>query len=181
MYNPNKSALERTLNHPFTGFYPTSYTYGKILPVFANALFKYSPFSGEYAPFVGARRLNIIAEHIAAALEDNPDLQEVVMKRTPLINYLNSLVPGVPSDIGAGLPYWFRNGILRPAVEGNFEDIPGKFAESVLTTGERIVGPLNYARTVQSSITQIQTMLTGDSQTSVLEEISDFLIPGAGN
>jgi hypothetical protein len=87
----------------------------------------------------------------------------------------------VPSDIGAGLPYWFRNGILRPAVEGNFEDIPGKFAESVLTTGERIVGPLNYARTVQSSITQIQTMLTGDSQTSVLEEISDFLIPGAGN
>ena len=181
LYNPNKSALERTLNHPFTGFYPTSYTYGKILPVFANALFKYSPFSGEYAPFVGARRLNIIAEHIAAALEDNPDLQEVVMKRTPLINYLNSLVPGVPSDIGAGLPYWFRNGILRPAVEGNFEDIPGKFAESVLTTGERIVGPLNYARTVQSSITQIQTMLTGDSQTSVLEEISDFLIPGAGN
>lgn len=181
LYNPNKSAAERTLNHPFLGFYPTSYTYGKILPVFANALFKYSPFTGEYAPFLGFSRLNIVAEHIAAALEDNPELQEIVMTRTPLINYLNSLVPGVPSDVGAGLPYWFRNGVLRPVAEGNFEDIPGKVLDSAIISGERIFGPVNFARTMQSSISQISSYLTGDPQTSVLEEISDFLIPGAGN
>lgn len=181
LYNPNKGALERTLNHPITGFYPTSYTFGKIMPVFANALFKYAPFTGEYAPFLGFRRLNVFAEHIAAALEDNPELQKTVMTRTPLINYLNSLLPGVPSDVGAGLPYWFRNGILRPAYEGKLEDIPGKFVESALTTGERFVGPLNFARTMQSSVTQIQSYLTGDPNRSVLEEISDFLIPGAGN
>lgn len=181
LYNPSKSALERTLNHPFTGFYPTSYMYGKILPVFGNALFKYAPFTGEYAPFLGFNRLNIVADHVAAALEENPQLQDVVMTRTPLINYLNSLLPGVPTDVGASLPYWFRNGILRPAYEGKLEDIPGRTAESILTTGERLVGPLNFARTMQSSVTQIQSFLTGDPKTSVLEEISDFLIPGAGN
>jgi hypothetical protein len=181
LYNPSKSALERTLNHPFTGFYPTSYMYGKILPVFGNALFKYAPFTGEYAPFVGFRRLNIFADHIAAALEQNPELQKVVMTRTPLINYLNSLLPGVPTDVGAGLPYWVRNGILRPVAEGKLEDIPGRVTESVLTTGERLIGPLNYARTMQSSVTQIQSYLTGDPSKSVLDEISDFLIPGAGN
>lgn len=181
LYNPSKSALERTLNHPFTGFYPTSYMYGKILPVFGNALFKYAPFTGEYAPLLGFNRLNLVADHIAAALEENPQLQEIVMTRTPLINYLNSLLPGIPTDVGAGVPYWVRNGILRPAYEGKLEDIPGKVVESAITTGERLVGPLNYARTVQSSVTQIQSFLTGDPKSSVLEEISDFLIPGAGN
>ena len=182
LYNPSKSALERTLNHPVTGFYPTSYMYGKILPVFGNALFKYAPFTGEYAPLLGFNRLNIVADHIAAALEENPQLQEIVMTRTPLINYLNSLLPGIPTDVGASLPYWVRNGILRPAYQGNLEEIPGKLVDSAITQAGRMLGgPVNFAETMQSSVTQIQSFLTGDPQTSVLEEISDFLIPGAGN
>jgi hypothetical protein len=99
-----------------------------------------------------------------------------------LINYLNSLLPGIPTDVGASLPYWARNGILRPAYQGKFEEIPGKLVDSAITQGGRMLGgPINFATTVQSSVTQIQSFLTGDPNTSVLEEISDFLIPGAGN
>ena len=181
LYNPFKSALERTLNHPYLGFYPTSYMFGKILPVFGNALFKYAPFTGEYAPLYGFRKLNVIADHTAAALETNNELQQLVMNRTPLINYLNALLPGIPTDVGASMPLWVRDGILKPVVQGKFEDIPGSILDAAKKSSLNAVGPLRTMETFQGSVQQIQTFLTGDPQRSILDEISDFLVPGAGN
>jgi hypothetical protein len=181
LYNPFKSALERTLNHPYLGFYPTSYMFGKILPVFGNALFKYAPFTGEYAPLYGFRKLNVIADHTAAALETNNELQQLVMNRTPLINYLNALLPGIPTDVGASMPLWVRDGILKPVVQGKFEDIPGSILDAAKKSSLNAVGPLRAMETFQGSVQQIQTFLTGDPSQSILDEISDFLVPGAGN
>ena len=181
LYNPFKGLLERTLNHPYLGFYPTSYMFGKILPVFANALFKYAPFTGEFKPLYGFRKLNVLADHTAAALEDNRNLQELVMTRTPLINYLNALLPGIPTDVGASLPLWVRDGLLRPIAENKLESIPGAVLDAGLKSGGNAVGPLRAVQTFQGSVQQIQTFLTGDPQKSVLDEISDFLVPGAGN
>lgn len=181
LYNPYKSAFERTLNHPFLGVYPVSYMYGKMLPVFYNSLFRYAPFTGEYAPMLGFRRLNVLVEHTQAALEDNPGLQKIISTRTPLINYLNALLPGVPTDVGASLPYWLRQGVLRQAYEGNYENIPGATADAIKTSVERSIGPLQTLNTFTGAVSQIQTFLTGDPKKSVLDEINDFLIPGSGN
>lgn len=177
LYNPYKGALERTLNHPFLGPYPTSYMYGKILPAFINALFKYAPFTSEYAPFVGYRRFDLIADHVAAALETSPELQEYVNSRPPLIMFLNGLLPGWPTDIGVSLPYWMREGIMRPVAEGKLESIPGELTRGVTTQIERTIGPLQTIRATTSALSDIQNFLTGDPQRSVIDEVSDFLTP----
>ena len=176
-YNPYKGALERTLNHPFLGPYPTSYMYGKILPAFVNALFKYAPFTSEYAPFVGYRRFDLIADHVAAALETNPELQEYVNSRPPLIMFLNGLLPGWPTDIGVSLPYWLREGIMRPVAEGNLESIPGELTRGVSTQVERAIGPLQSVKATVNALSDIQNFLTGDPKRSVIDEVSDFLAP----
>jgi hypothetical protein len=177
LYNPYKGALERTVNHPFLGPYPTSYMYGKILPAFVNALFKYAPFTSEYAPFVGYRRFDLIADHVAAALETNPELQEYVNSRPPLIMFLNGLLPGWPTDIGVSLPYWLREGIMRPVAEGNLESIPGELTRGVSTQIERTFGPLQSVKATANALSDIQNFLTGDPKRSVIDEVSDFLAP----
>ena len=177
LYNPYKGSLERTLNHPVLGPYPTSYMYGKILPAFINALFKYAPFTSEYAPFVGYRRFDLIADHVATALETSPELQEYVNSRPPLIMFLNGLLPGWPTDIGVSLPYWMREGIMRPVAEGKLESIPGELTRGITTQIERTVGPLQTIRATTSAISDIQNFLTGDPERSVIDEVSDFLTP----
>jgi hypothetical protein len=177
LYNPYKGSLERTLNHPVLGPYPTSYMYGKILPAFINALFKYAPFTSEYAPFVGYRRFDLIADHVAVALETSPELQEYVNSRPPLIMFLNGLLPGWPTDIGVSLPYWMREGIMRPIAEGKLESIPGELTRGVTTQIERTVGPLQTIRATTSALSDIQNFLTGDPNRSVIDEVSDFLAP----
>jgi hypothetical protein len=177
LYNPYKGALERTLNHPFLGPYPTSYMYGKILPAFINSLFKYAPFTSEYAPFLGYRRFDLIADHVATALETSPELQEYVNSRPPLIMFLNGLLPGWPTDIGVSLPYWLREGVMRPVAENKLESIPGALVRGVTTQIERTVGPLQSIRATTNALGDIQTFLTGDPQRSVIDEVSDFLAP----
>ena len=175
MFSQSKGMLERTLNHPILGPYPTSYMYGKVLPAFINALFKYAPFTGEFAPFVGARRLNLIGEYIASSIEQNEELYDYVMRRPPLIMFLSGLLPGWPSDVGLSLPYWFREGIMRPIAEGKPESIPGNLAAAAGETLARQFGPAQSVKKVVDSVSDIQNYLTGSNQTSVLDVIGDYL------
>ena len=175
MYSTFKGALERTFNHPFMGPYPVSYMYGKVLPAFFDALFKYAPFTSEFAPFAGVYRLDKFSDYIATELETNDELYDYVMKRPPLLMFLSGLLPGWPTDIGASLPYWFRDGVMRPVAEGNFEDIPGRTAEAVGTTLTRQFGPAQTVIRTIDAVTDIQSFLTGDPNTSVIDDISEFL------
>ena len=175
MFSTHKGMLERTMNHPVLGPYPTSYMYGKVLPAFIEALFVYAPFTGEFAPFMGAQRLNQVTDYIAAELETNDELYEYVMRRPPLLMFLSGLLPGWPSDIGVSLPYWAREGIMRPIAEGKFESIPGKLAEAAGTQFARQFGaPQTLTRSVQA-VSEIQNFLTGDPNTSVIDDISEYL------
>lgn len=175
MYSTHKGQLERTFNHPFAGPYPTSYMYGKVLPAFIDHLFVYAPFTGEFAPFMGFRRLNQFQDYIATELETNDAVYEYVMKRPPLLMFLSGLLPGWPTDIGASLPYWFREGVMRPVAEGNFENIPGALGGAVKTTLERQFGPAQTVGRTIDAVTDIQSFLTGDPNTSVIDDISEFL------
>jgi hypothetical protein len=170
----SKGILERTFNHPFAGPYPTSYMFNKVLPAFANALFKYAPFQGEFAPLVGARRLDMFSDYIAASLEQNEDLQDYVLSRPPLLLFINGLLPGWPTDIGVSLPYWFRDGVLRPIAEGKFETIPGRLAASVPETLGRTFGPMQSVKAGLNAVDDIQQFLLGTDK-SFLGEVANFL------
>ena len=175
MFSTHKGMLERTMNHPVLGPYPTSYMYGKVLPAFIDALFVYAPFTGEFAPLMGAQRLNQVTEYIAAELETNDELYEYVMRRPPLLMFLSGLLPGWPSDIGVSLPYWMREGIMRPIAEGDFESIPGKLADAAKTQIERQFGAAQTLNRSIQAVSEIQNFLTGDPSTSVLDDISEYL------
>ena len=170
----SKGILERTFNHPFAGPYPTSYMFNKVLPAFANALFKYAPFQGDFAPLVGARRLDLFSDYIAASLEQNEDLQDYVLSRPPLLLFINGLLPGWPTDIGVSLPYWFRDGVLRPMAEGKFETIPGRLAASIPETLGRTFGPMQSVKAGLNAVDDIQQFLLGTDK-SFLGEIANFL------
>jgi hypothetical protein len=68
-----------------------------------------------------------------------------------------------------------REGIMRPIAEGNFESIPGKLADATKTQIERQFGaPQTLNRSLQA-VSEIQNFLTGDPNTSVLDDISEYL------
>jgi len=176
-YSMYKSPVERTLNHPYLGVYPISYMWGKILPAFFNAMFKYAPFEGGFAPFLGAFQTNKISDYIAASLEDSPQLQQYVASRPPLLFFLNGLLPGFPTGVSVSLPYWFRNGIMRPIAKNDFEQIPGALTSSVFETAKRSQGWAAGPELAVKAISDIQNFLTGSPTTSVLDNIGDFLSP----
>jgi hypothetical protein len=119
-YNPNRSALERTLNHPYLGFYPLSYTIGKIVPEFARAAFVKLPFTNATRPFAGYAAVRHIQDHIATLSQTDPKFTEW-MTKSDLIFMLKQMFPGVPGDISVTGPRW----VNRSAAQWDRSQRPG--------------------------------------------------------
>jgi hypothetical protein len=64
---------------------------------------------------------------------------------------------------------------MRPVAEGKFEDIPGRTAEAIATTVGRQFGIAQTIDRAIDSVSEIQSFLTGDPSTSVIDDISEFL------
>jgi hypothetical protein len=124
-FNPGRSFLERSLNHPVFALYPVSYMFGKVLPEYSRMLylsptrgvsgmvlapwmailraFGGSKFSaenwGKYAPLVGFNA----ASDIRQAMVENLG-EDATATKNPLIYMLaNTLIPGLPSEVGTSL------------------------------------------------------------------------------
>ena len=106
-YNPKRSALERSINHPFLGMYPLSYMVGKVVPEFARALFVKFPFTNRTRPFAGYEMVHEIQEHLTMMAESDPKTSEFLGK-SDVIFLLKQLFPGVPGDIGVSAPRWLN-------------------------------------------------------------------------
>ena len=105
--NQNRRLIDRSLNHPLLGIYPTSFMYGKVLP--------------EMAKFIAVRPFGIRTGSVAYALHDlqaslaaqreyDPSFEAWMQKvgANPLVFLLGYLLPGVPWDINANAPAWMR-------------------------------------------------------------------------
>ena len=104
-YNPNRSAFERSLNHPYLAFYPLSYMVSKVVPEFSRALFFKFPFTNVTRPFAGYEIVHEVSDFIAMKVEEDPKFADVLLK-SDLIFILKQLFPGVPGDISASAPRW---------------------------------------------------------------------------
>ena len=109
-YNPNRTALERSLNHPYLAFYPLSYMVGKVVPEFARASFVKFPFTNRTAPFAGYEFLREIQDHIAVESEANPEFRKFFEDagKSDAVFLLKQLFPGLPGDISASGPRWIN-------------------------------------------------------------------------
>lgn len=120
-FTTNRGFLEKSINHPVFGMYPTSYMFGKVLPEYARMLFmsptrsvagtvlapymaivkgvsfgKFSPEDwGKFAPLVGFSAMLKIRNAYVESENAKPD-----QEKNPLVYFLvNTMIPGLPTDI----------------------------------------------------------------------------------
>ena len=147
-FNPGRGFLEKSINHPVFGLYPTSYMFGKVLPEYARMLYlsptkgvaglvlapymsilkkvsfgKFSPEDwGKYAPLVGFSAAMKIRPAMVESMNQNPDPNGP----NPIVYmFANILVPGIPTEISASFSAPVRTVANKVAAGGTpgFGDI----------------------------------------------------------
>ncbi|NBT35526.1 MAG: hypothetical protein EBT03_08300 [Betaproteobacteria bacterium] len=163
-YSQEKSLLERSLNHPYLGLYPTSYMWGKIIPEFSRALFKYQPFTGKPRPLGGAAWAGWISDQVSMALE-NSEFGKFLQDRPEAYFLITNLIPATPDQIGVSMPAWFRKSVLQPLARGKFDprtDILGIGTEFI--GGASNIGVLNVGRQIIGTGQAVSRGLFGSNQ-----------------
>jgi hypothetical protein len=117
-FNPYRSAIERSLNHPLMGVYPLSWAY-KAARIWANFLFENQTISGLRLGMTPAVALSSLvrAQNIAFAQNDPKSLEEYIGTKGPFgsaFMIFNLLLPGDWSTI----PFPASR-TIRDALRGN--------------------------------------------------------------
>jgi hypothetical protein len=160
-YAPERSFFERSINHPFLGFYPYSYMFKKILPEMIEFLFK-RPF-GAMAPGAGYQSYIHVRDYVENQIETDYTLRTNLKNMDEVAFMLTQLFPGVPWDITAVPPAYLRNvarslsGADKEYGFGDFvgRDIIGSFAR---------IGPLATGENLAGAADQIITQLSGGNE-----------------
>ena len=139
--NLERSFFERTINHPFLGFYPYSYMFKKILPEMVNLLFK-RPF-GAMAPGAGYQAYAHVREYVEYQTETDYYFRKTLQDNDQVAFLVSQLFPGVPWDIAAVPPAYLRAFVKSTAGGGDkdynlLNDLLGR---DVLTRGMRFGAP----------------------------------------
>lgn len=105
---PDRSVLERSLNHPFFGMYPSSYFWGKVIP----ETFKFialEPFGMKTT--MGAMGYLKVQQSIALQSQYDPRMAQLWedMGKSAVVNLLAYLSPSMPwEEMKSNLPPWAR-------------------------------------------------------------------------
>lgn len=107
-FRRDRSWLERSINHPFFGIYPASYMWGKVAPEMIRFIAK-EPFGVPTGAM--AYSLADVQKAVAIQQEFDPEFDEMMEKigSSQAVWFAGYLAPGVPWDLGAGLPSWMRD------------------------------------------------------------------------
>jgi hypothetical protein len=171
-FNPERTIFERTINHPFLGFYPYSYMFKKILPEMINFLFK-KPF-GYQAPGAGYQAYMHVRDYFEKQMETDYTFRKFMEDNDEVAFMITQLFPGVPWDISAMPPSYTR--AVAMSLSGKDKDY--RFLEDFL--GRDIfgsVGKLGPLSSIPSSLgagQQIIDQLSGNNQ----PKLGEF-VPGA--
>lgn len=180
--NLERSLFERTINHPFLGFYPYSYMFKKILPEMVEFLFK-RPF-GAMAPGAGYQAYAHVREYVEHQVETDYFFRKTLQDNNEVGFLVSQLFPGLPWDIAAVPPAYLRNIVLSTAggrdKEYNLlEDLIGR---DIVTRGARFGLPNTIANTAGAA-NQLITELSGGNKPKPAvppgyEGLPDFNIGG---
>ena len=123
-YNPNRTSLERSINHPVLGLYPLSYMMSKVIPEFARVAFVKMPFTNKTRPFAGYEMVREIQDHLALWAETNPKEMSELLRSDALFMF-KQLFPALPGDISVSGPKWL-NAYLQQIERSNRPAQPGR-------------------------------------------------------
>ena len=162
-FDSNRSFFERTVNHPFLGFYPYSYMFKKILPETMQFLFK-TPF-GAAAPGAGYQAYMHVRDYVENKIETDYYFKKTLEDNDQVAFMISQLFPGVPWDIAALPPSWTR-AIARSTVGGGdkqydpFTDFLGRDVLGKATN----FGPVTAGIGTLNASQQLLTELTGGNK-----------------
>ena len=165
-FDPERTVFERTINHPFLGFYPYSYMFKKILPELINFLFK-KPF-GMNAPGAGFQAYMHARDYFENQMETDYTFRKFMEDNSEVAFMVTQLFPGVPWDISALPPAYVRK--IATSLAGRdkdytLSDIIGR--DIIGTTGK--MGPLTSIPSFVGAGQQIIDQLTGANQPKLPE------------
>lgn len=178
-----RSALERSINHPFLMMYPTSYMYGKVLPYMTEFLMN-RPF-GIKAPFAAYKMGQNMHQSYQRQQQYDPELRNFLYKNEPFLRAMSMFVPGLPWDMPSGMPFyarrivenWATNQLRREqGIEEESIDIPGLIGESAVF-GLTLRGPEQWSRiggAIQQAPDIFGAMATGETPVPEEEIVEQF-------
>jgi len=161
-FNPDRSLIERSMNHQFLGLYPLSYMFGKVLPEITRFMF-WKPF-GAVAPGAGYQAYNKFVEYMGRE-GLSPDFEKKGTERPDYMFFLAQLLPGHPDDISVGVPGWLRRSISTVSRQGYDQLTAAKLFGEVgapLTD----TGVIGGAKTLIKSLQELTSGQTEDEQLS---------------
>jgi len=160
-FNADRSWFERTINHPYLGFYPYSYMFKKILPELASFLFK-KPF-GAQAPGAGYQAYMHFRDYFENEMETDYTFRKFMEDNDQVAFLITQLFPGVPWDVAAMPPAYMRKiamSIAGKDKDYTLEDIVGR--DILGTVGK--IGPLQSVPSAFGAAQQIINQATGSNQ-----------------
>ena len=161
-FNPDRSMIERSMNHQFLGLYPLSYMFGKVLPEISRFLF-WKPF-GAIAPGAGYQAYNKFVEYLGRE-GLSPDFEKQGTERPDYMFFLAQLIPGHPDDIGVGVPGWLRRSISTVSRKGYDQLTADTFVKEAFSPLVD-TGIAGGARTFVKSLQELTSGQTDDEQLS---------------
>ena len=162
-FNPERSLFERSINHPFLGFYPYSYMFKKILPEMIEFLFK-RPF-GAQAPGAGYQAYRHARDYFEQQMETDSTFREYMENNDEVAFMATQLFPGVPWDVSALPPAYLRR-IMSSTVGGRDKDynlFADLLARDVIGSVAKI-GPTGAGENVLGAYQQILDELGGKNK-----------------
>jgi hypothetical protein len=162
-YNPNRSFFERSINHPFLGFYPYSYMFKKILPEMVQFLFK-TPF-GATAPGAGYQAYMHVRDYVEEQIETDYYFRKTLENNDQVMFMVSQLFPGVPWDITALPPAWAR-AVTKSTVGGADKeyDFLTDFIGRDIVGKSTQYGPATVITNTVNASQQLLTELTGGNR-----------------
>lgn len=106
LYKRDRGFLERSMNHPYIGVYPSSYMWGKVLPEML-AFLALRPF-GFTAPFLAWNVSREVSDSIRAQGEMDESFRQWQEDNEDAFMLFNMLFPALPQDIPANVPLPIR-------------------------------------------------------------------------
>jgi hypothetical protein len=112
-FRRGRNLLERSINHPYLGYYPASYMWGKVVPELVKFLVR-EPF-GLKAPMAGYALASHVGSAVLLQMNTDEDFRKWVEEHPEFIRFVQMMMPGTPWDIPVNAPAWVRRTATREA------------------------------------------------------------------
>jgi len=181
-FKRSRSWTERSVNHPYLGYYPASYYWGKILPEMVRFL-TMTPF-GIKAPMAGWVAANKVWESVVTQKETDPEMRKFMSDNERAFRSWGMFIPATPWDISVNAAIPYRR-LAQADMENKARVAAGKEPRDI-NTGKILKDTFSYAFGPAQSLQtfgQMAGWLEGGTESMLAgaeDQLNDVFSGGSG-